>query len=313
MAKYPFDVMQTVLCRATTVFIAFTMMGIGVGCGNAIDDLKMGDWQEAGSQQAPVPRLAGSAVLIPLESGVGPAVEPGDLVQVKVTVLANAMRARKEQRIGDDNIRDRTQSTATVWLYAGREPGVRDYENMEAWGNLGSARIRRVLIGHTLGERFRVDSSNDAEGYMDIPMHGFSVLGLTSRSLWPQESNPWPSLKIVQRRGSRVISAEMEIVRICRGRLYRRSGEMTQWGIVPNWGEMNYKTSRKGTLRWSAIEGDCPPPTGKVRFEIGPLYMHPPRQAGMLYNWQGSYRRARPPAKFPHEYDVRRSLRDLAQ
>jgi len=289
------------------------------GCGNAIDDLKVGDWQAVGSPQSPEPRLRGSAVLTPITLGTGPAVQPGDLVKLKITVFRRATpMVRNKNRVWVENTAEpiKLSDVPVVWLWVGREPGKRDYENLESWGNLGSARVRQALIGRAVGDRFTLEESADAEGFMDIPLRGFSIMGLTSHSIGDQQ-NQWPSLKIAERAvkvkdrpGKGAAFAEVEILDVCHGRLYQRTAEMTQWGIVPNWGEMNYNISRKGTLRWSAVEGECPSSRERVRFEIGPLYFSQGRPA--LYNWQGSYQQKRPPTKFPHEYQQMQHAKERA-
>jgi hypothetical protein len=80
---------------------------------------------------------------------------------------------------------------------------------------------------------------------------------------------------------------EIEILEACPGRLLRRTAELRQWGPVMRFFDSYNPTSRTGTLGWTALEGDCGEPRGKVRFELGPLYL----EQHMLLDWDSSYRR----------------------
>jgi len=233
---------MTIYHRRAFLVPGATLLLLLGGCGNAVSDLKVGDWQEVGLRQPPEPRLRGSAVLTPIILGTGPIVQPGDLVKIKIVVFRGAVpMVRNQDREWVENTAKPTKlsEVPAAWIWVGKERGKRDYDNLGSWGNLGSARFRRLLIGRTLGDRFKFEASADAEGFMDIPLHGFSIVTGGPHSLGGQQ---WPSLKIAERGhkfknrpGKGATFAEVEILDVCHGRLYQRTAEMTQWGIVPNW------------------------------------------------------------------------------
>ena len=79
---------------------------------------------------------------------------------------------------------------------------------------------------------------------------------------------------------------------------------MTQLGIILASGDARYRTWRKGTLGWTAIDAECPPPDGHLRFQAGPFYYLNARAPALLADWSVSYRELRPPEKYPEEWRV---------
>jgi len=83
---------------------------------------------------------------------------------------------------------------------------------------------------------------------------------------------------------------EIQIMRVCDGRLSRKEATLRQWGYVFNWGEANYRFARKGVLEWAALDIDCGSDQ-KIRFEKGPAYgvFTPGYKDNRLLDWMGSY------------------------
>ena len=266
------------------IWISLIVIGLS-GCDR--ESLSMEQWSEIGTREPPVTTFKGEVVMTPVAPGRGQIVQPGDLVKIEIS----------------------GPKAVTAWLWTGREPESRDYANVYAWGDLGSARIRKALVGRSLGERFMLTLEKGAEGGAEpIPLNGFGARAeytlrdngtLAKPRRW-SEVTPLESSAVGESG-----KAEITITQICQGRLFRRTAVMRQRGTVVNMFEMSYGSVREGTLRWSALEGTCPSPEGKVRFEVGPLYYYRGRQDLTLYNWSDSYRRLRPPDRFPDEYDVR--------
>jgi len=69
----------------------------------------------------------------------------------------------------------------------------------------------------------------------------------------------------------------------------------------------NYASRRADTIRWSALEGRCGAPDGKVWLQIGPLYyVHiKDKRPTNLYDWASSYKLLRLASEFPEEYNVK--------
>lgn len=275
------------------------------GCGNAYQNYEMGDWYEVGSpQQPPIP----SPGLVDLEiaittlaPGSGQEVAPGDLVQVRITAKTDYYRHEGDSigsRLAGDDPGVVTLGPFVVWLWTGREPPLK-WEEQDYWGGLGASALRRTLIGRPVGTRLQVSipGNGPARGG-SVPLYGFG-LQYEGHTLYAHERNPWPYLLTVAREWGRLRISEIEILKRCPGRLYRRTARVTQWGWLPLWGGGNGDTYRHGGLNWSALEGQCAPPDGKVWLEMGPL-------GWGLYNWQPYYRKERPSAKFPHEYNLKR-------
>jgi hypothetical protein len=289
------------------------------GCWNFYESLEMGAWHEAGSPQIPPPNLPGEAdselVITTLAPGSGQEVAPGDLVQVSITTTTDYYR---EVAVGDKNRyvpespRIDTIGPLVIWLWTGREPPVGPrMQEAQKWGSLGSGVVRRALIGRQVGARFQVVMRRDStiSGGGSIPLYAF---GLPDADTLSSDERLWPFLTTAASELHRSRVSEFEILKSCPGRLLRRTARVTQWGWSPRlWhgdGWRRTPTYRTDDLRWSALEGQCAPPDGKVRLEIGPIYWSGPieRDYDSLVRWTETYERARPREKLPHEYEIKR-------
>ena len=253
------------------------------GCES--ESLSMGKWQQVGIREAPISALRGDARIELLEAGTGRTVEAGDLVKIRVTVT---------QRVNQDVTKF---DPVVAWLWTGREPEPRTFESLSQWGDLGSARIRKTLIGRRIGDRFRFALSAGAKGEEIIAKNGFAVADAYAphEHGQPIGSYKWPRF-VVGRPPYEwsEVHSEVELLNACAGSLYKRTAVLRQRGTIFNIFEMAYNSEREGTLRWSALEANCPAPDGKVRLEVGPLYYTLGREGRMLFNWSDSYRRLRP-------------------
>lgn len=242
------------------------------GCGNFYVGVTEQPWRIAGANEPPASTLR-DFVVTTLAPGNGPVVRPGDLVYARVMVTT----AREQ-----DAALPVKSLPVNVWLWTGSHA---DAEGVGAqtWGDLGSARVRRALIGRTVGERFTIHSSEDAEGAADaLPQFVFAM---------PFDSEAavrWPTVHLS---GVGPISAEIEILDSCNARLSRREATLTQRGYVFAMFDRSYAPVRRGRLGWSALESDCVAFGRNVRFEVGPLYaMSPgPSGGGALHLFSESY------------------------
>jgi hypothetical protein len=226
-------------------------------------------------------------------------------VQLKVTVS----KIQRESRIDAQGTKTYTHYTLTrhpkvLWVWTGREPaGSGDYyADVMSWGNLGAARVRRALIGHRLGETIEIRAEEPFEEFDALPVRGLSLQPSRMSTLFPNHGNPWPHVVVANYSRSEPTWSTFEILKVCRGHLYRRTAQVTQWGQVANQGDMNYANSRRGTLHWNAVEGDCGSGQEKVRMETGPLYFARYEDAHRLYNWTDTYSKYRPREKYPQDY-----------
>jgi len=275
--------------------IASAVFAVGLlsGCGNVYEDVNIGSWHKAGSSQIPPSSDDMKIEVTPVRSGSGPRVQAGDLVKLSVVVTTDSQNLGRQVRMA---------SPKTVWLWTGTEPNPQTFVEEGKWGSLGSFVIRRALVGKNVGDQFKIrisEISRFSRAY--IPVYGFyNRYGGNSTLV---DGDQYPSLSVAERAPSFERTSELEIVATCPGELYRRTADVTQWGLWPGWGGTKTRTFRKGTLRWSALSARCPPPDGNVPFEVGPLYVGAPHDDSHLQNWQMTYRRARPPEKFPNEYE----------
>lgn len=262
------------------------------GCGNAHDSLSVEAWSEVGKNLPPIETLKGELLARVTQPGTGKTVNAGDLVKIGIRKIYTNRATGEVTRLS-------TQKT--IWLWVGQEPEHRDWRNLNSWGNLGSPRLRKLLIARAVGEKFEIKLEDTAEGFVEIPVYGFSLPLEKGYTLNP-DAITWPGIKLGYSVPRGTPLAEIEILNSCPGHLYRRSGVLKQWGYVPNAFETNYKFNRQGTLRWSAVEGVCEPPAGNVRLEIGPIYFYKDRSELSLYNWTYSFRNLRPPTEYPEDY-----------
>ncbi|MFL6601274.1 MAG: hypothetical protein ACJ8R9_08065 [Steroidobacteraceae bacterium] len=244
---------------------AFTAVSLALGgCGNAYEHISVGEWQEVGQAQPPVPVAKGAFVITTHVAGNGPMVSPGDLV-----------KARVRTHIGPPRVQ-------TVWVWTGREPTSAGWEqrvaDRDTYGDLGLGRARIALIGRRLNEHFEINLEPGAEQYVDaFPVRGiiesrYATLNRAAqiRGRWvaPPE---WPALPL----GDSAVglsSADIEIINICKARLFRRTATLEQRGIVLTTADAGYPTERRGTLGWTAIDAQCPGPDGHIHFQAGPFH-----------------------------------------
>jgi len=237
------------------------------GCGNLYEHVSEGAWREVGAN-APASSSADLAVSL-LTRGAGSEVHAGDLVYARIRVLRpSAGRSPAEPEVFN------------AWIWSGRSPrddvGTAD---IATWAELGSQELRATVLGKSVGDRYSVTLERNAQKHtLRLPLYGLadqdSVEPRDHKSLWP----------VLDTRGH---PTEIEILDACPGRLLRRTAELRQWGPVMRFFDSYYPTSRRGTLGWTALEGDCGEPHGKVRFELGPMYL----EQHMLLDWSSSYRR----------------------
>lgn len=268
-----------------TLGVAITLCLSVCGCFNAHESIAMGEWKEVGTAESPVAAAKVDATITPLTAGSGPTVKAGDLVQVQVTwnrktniVEGNQVTAKREVR----------PDTTTAWLWTGREPEVVDpliaflegvSGRTSSWGYLGSPSLRAALIGQALNSSFRFLHKPGSE--TTVPLSGLILAG----GFFTVQSDD---------------TLDLKILKICRGHLYRHEATLRQMGWVP-FPSADVKLSRHGTLRWSALEGDCAPTEAKVRFQTNALYQ-PAKGETVLLDWHASYERLRPYTQFPRDY-----------
>jgi hypothetical protein len=113
-----------------------------------------------------------------------------------------------------------------------------------------------------------------------IPLYGL----LDTSSHEPRYRDSLYPLLEVDRRYTTI-----EILDACPAQLLRRTAILEQWGPVIRFFDSYNPTSRVGALGWTALEAECAPPRGTMRFEIGPLYF----KTHELYDWEASYGRTR--------------------
>jgi hypothetical protein len=95
----------------------------------------------------------------------------------------------------------------------------------------------------------------------------------------------------------------IEILASCPAKFGTRHGHMTQEGRVFNWFGTAWDDHRSGSLKWVAIEADCPAPEGNVRFMLGPIYWREqPRVKGGLMAWESTYSGQDPKSRYPEDY-----------
>jgi hypothetical protein len=250
------------------------------GCGNAYESVSIGDWQEVGSAQIPttdINPLSGEVVLKSLAAGRGAKIKPGDLVQIRISA--------KEYLQGWPG----RSETQVIWLWVGREPPWTSYNDYENWGRPGSARLRRALVGRTVGDVLEARLAPGAEGLIVLPLRGLSASGQdrkTGHDAWPEFSFDAKT------------PVQIEIGKACAAKMYRKTVTIRQFGFdVPVFG--HHSPKRQGELHWSAVEARCPDEQ-LVRLEVGPLYQ-PARDdwTRLMY--------------YPHEYPNFREVDDYRE
>ena len=275
------------------------------GCGNFHQNLSVGKWYEAGSPAPPQDRFRGDFRVVQIEAGEGEPVKPGDLVKVQLQMTTGLQGSAETPEF----------RPRIMWLWVGRELAGTDWksQNQEelTFGSLGSARVRRTLIGQRPHAQFNIELEPGAEGSTNsLPQSairtdplGFETLKGAYRDAH-QVMNPrrWPGFEL-SRHGA-VPSARLEVLNVCRARLLRRTATMTQFGLILNYGEPGYAMHREGTLGWTAIEAQCPAPDGPVRFQAGPFYYPGDAGSHRLADWSSSYIQLRSPLQYPEEWEA---------
>lgn len=249
------------------------------GCSNFYEKVADDAWREVGLNEPPVSHLKGDFQITPIRAGQGPVVRAGDLVYVRLSQATPTPAL--------NSIIPRWAHNA--WIWTGRratyDPA---QENIGKWGDLGSSRLRAALIGMAVGQRFQVQLEASAEGKLiTIPLYGITPAAIDAQ--YNRDGDLFPA---VEPPGSRGMGPPppmlIEILETCPGHYFQRSATLEQWGYPLNMFDSHYPVARSGQLGWSALQGDCPPPRGKVRFELGPLFSEPHQ----LLDWDISYRRA---------------------
>ncbi|MFO1414066.1 MAG: hypothetical protein U1F10_09235 [Burkholderiales bacterium] len=274
--------------------IAIACLCVLAGCDNFHQSVAMGPWQPVDGDEpaAADEREETPIVLTEVAKGTGPRVEVGDLVRLRY--LRTTIDA------------DKTPRSATrpqeAWVWTGREPD----PNQDMAGNFGSPELRIALIGQRVGDQLELRVE---KRYAEIKVPRYAIAGPRSpRTGYNEFIGQYDALLAMQVAGgefawSQQAWSRIEIVAACPARFFTRTARMEQWGYVPGLIGTAYDTERHGVLRWSAIEGQCPPPGGKVRFMLGPIYWRAePRVSHGLMAWQMAYEQEHSRARHPEDY-----------
>ena len=174
------------------------------------------------------------------------------------------------------------------------------------FGSLGSQGLRNALVGHRLHEKFTLQPATGGERPAAwAPAHGFMVF--LSEQPKPTDtvgtfSPLWSATDVDRLLRASDTHVEVEILQICEAKLFRRTAYLQQWGVVFGWGDIKPQSARAGTLGWSKLDALCPPPTGAITVQVGPLYTRERHYTGDLYEWWDSYSSLRPPGFFREEW-----------
>jgi hypothetical protein len=283
----------------------FTAVCLALGaCGNAYEHITVGEWQEVGKAEPPEWAPDRAYVVTTQSQGSGPTVEAGDLVKASLRVIAEP---------ATPSVSEKEPEAHTVWVWTGRLPKVEvsgePTFDMDTFGDVGVGRARIAFIGRRLHEQFEMHMQPGSRGGADaLPVRGiigneYASLNVSAeiggRRAAPLE---WPSVQLT-RNGVGQPAAAIEILNICKARLFRRSATLVQRGTAAGWGDVGYEKKRQGTLGWTAIDAQCPGPDGHVHFQAGP-FNHSGTGGMRLLDLGASYMRLRPPGKHPEEWRV---------
>jgi len=273
------------------VLAALLPVALLAGCNNALQSVSEGPWKPVTPAQAPVAGPDGIDIR-PLAAGNGAAVKVGDLVRLRYTRTVT----------WTDGSEHRGNAAQEAWVWTGNVPN----EASGVWGDFGSPTLRLALLERRVGERFVVDMPVN---YREVKAPRYGIGGPQ-----PLRSGELDYMGLRDRAEPLVLAggqfawsgrswSEVEILSACPARFSTRTGEMTQRGYLINLFGIPHDFTRRGTLRWSAIDADCPPPAGTVRFMLGPVY-HTEEIAprDRLYYWQATYESERPKWRHPAEY-----------
>lgn len=253
-------------------------------CGNFSEDVQIGKWAEGGRPVSPSPTPRRDVILSVVNPGNGPYIRAGDLIQLRVAVT----KKRKDGSV-------ESLPEKRLWLWTGTADSGED-----TWGNLGDDFFRAKLIGKRVGSRIVVSPSTDEkvpEGKVLIPLYGFyfdnaggseRYGGGGSENLEISNRSDW---------GSRaLITSEIEILQRCKGKLYRRTSTVSQWGYVFD-PFKNIPVSRSDKFRSSALHGVCAKPEVDVWLTTGPNGHKGVLRQGIYTFW-----RLHPESKYPEDY-----------
>jgi hypothetical protein len=261
------------------------LLGALSGCNNAYEQVSVGKWREISPEAAAA--LPTTLAVETTQPGSGRAVRPGDFVRARLHPAVAVPSADPQADI--------------VWLWIGVDPIVeRAASSRRAeFGWLGSQDLRNAFVGHRLHEKFTLKSAADARRLTTwAPARGFMVF-------MSSEARPTDTVGTLSPLWSATdigTLAEVEILQICKAKLFRRTAYLQQWGVIFGWGDIKPQSVRSGTLGWSKIDASCPSPTGTFTVQVGPLYSGEEHYPGELYEWWDSYRRLRPPGLFEEEW-----------
>lgn len=255
-------------------------------CGNAYESLQIGEWEPAGEITIPaepqVRPAPGIFRVTTLDPGEGRGIKAGSLVEIRLAAKSGLLK---------DAATLKPLQNATAWLWVGNAlPGHRRID-------FGFAPLRASLVGLRQGARVSVFADPKKIGFvLLLPTRAF-LQPFSYKPTWKQSGPGGDAATSLDREYTELASEgnyEVEILRVCDGRLFRLQALLKQWGFVFNWGDMDYEFSRQGVLEWLAIEADCESPNEKIRFEKGPAYGigspgYPERR---LLWWQASYEEA---------------------
>jgi hypothetical protein len=268
------------------------------GCGNAYEKITVGEWEEVGKPVAPEPAPKNPYVVEVTEAGAGPLVSAGDLVKAHLTILT----AR------------RGPPSLDVWVWVGHEPVVDPRASGRTSGNFaspGTPRFRRALIGRQLNEKFDLRGVPERLANDEVPPHALTSGNLPYNRLAEvivdgqlMNSPEWPSVEIPLPQGEPEVVARVQILEICKAKLFQRTALMRQWGVIFGFVDVDPDFSRHGYLGWSKIDAQCAGARGDFTVQAGPFYKQEPGDASALFAWDLSYASLRPPSKFPEEWRI---------
>ena len=251
------------------------------GCGNAYENIEIGEWESAGevtaSPEVPLsPEVFRMAVM---DRGRGREIRAGSLVQIRLAAGSGLLK---------DAATRKPLQNATAWLWIGKVPA----DGARKIGDFGLAQLRAAMVGLGQGARLSVFADPQRAGLvLSVPARGF-LLPFAYRPAGEAADSLDTEYIELAGKGDYAV----EIVRVCVGRLLRKEALLRQWGYVFNWGgDTHHQFARQGVLEWLAIEADCEEPNEKVRLEKGPAYGigTPGYRESPLLSWQASYEAAR--------------------
>ena len=271
-------------------FAALSAAALLAGCGNAYERLEVGEWRPAGEAIAPsipkretAPDVFRVSVLAP---GSGRQVQAGSVVHLRITARSGSLR-------DPQTLAALPNGEAWVWIGRAERPdGARLVD-------LGSALLRASIVGLHEGGTLAFYAKVTHIGRVVLPRRGF-LHAFTYKPNWRQLI-PSGSHSSLDEEYVDVVGDgeyELQVLRVCEGRLSRKTATLRQWGLVFNWGDAHYKFAREGMLEWVAMDIDCAPGE-RIRFEKGPAHgiYTPGYRDNPLLGWQESYEAVMQPGR----------------